>query len=169
MQGDTAGNSPYARLARHVRARREELNMTQNEVQMAGGPSAAAVRYIEAGKEARPTARTMIALERALGWEHGSVMAILEGGEPVIAAEQPTPAPAPATEDTEASVRALRNMLAELETILDAQRRAAAASTAITPDTMDAARIIAAREHRTVADVIAEALTLYSEVMGGDK
>lgn len=158
--------SPYMRLAHFVRMRREELGMTQNQVQMAGGPSAAAVRYIEAGKETRPTARTINALERALGWTSGSIQVILDGGDPTVfegAAE-----PFPVEEVTE-SLHSLQNMVAELESILESQRRAVVALATIDTATMDLARIVAGRERRSVTEVVSEALTLYSEVMGGEK
>jgi transcriptional regulator with XRE-family HTH domain len=162
--GETDQGSRFERLAAFVRARREELGMTQNELQMAGGPSSAVLRYIESGKETKPSTRTIKALERALDWEQGSVQAILSGGDPTIvgttrASDFPT----------NTNINQLDELVAQLQQIMDERRLTDAPPPAISAETMDATRILAAREHRTVAEVMADAINLYAEVMGGDK
>lgn len=85
----------WRRLGEHVVHRREELGLTQPEVQAAGGPSTAAMRQIEQGsKEGGYRGSTLRSLERALKWRTGSVEAILAGGNPI-------PSDAPGTGDAD--------------------------------------------------------------------
>ncbi|MDO3401925.1 helix-turn-helix transcriptional regulator [Mycolicibacterium neoaurum] len=74
---------PAQRLGRFVRVRRKELKLTQADVQNADGPSPATLRLIEAGKHADLRRSTVEPLERILGWEPGSVQAVLDGGSPI--------------------------------------------------------------------------------------
>lgn len=72
----------WERLGDMVRKRREELGLTQAEVQSLGGPSTASLRAIE-NKRARSLSVTKRRdLERALYWASGSVEAILDDREP---------------------------------------------------------------------------------------
>ncbi|WP_336794174.1 hypothetical protein [Gordonia malaquae] len=74
----------WAALATAIRARREELAMSQQDVQDNGGPSTAKLREIENQRTTTISTATRSALEHALRWRHGSVKLILAtGGKPV--------------------------------------------------------------------------------------
>lgn len=75
----------WERLARLVRDRREREGWTQLDVVTRGGPSLDRLQAIEASRNTRYSPRTLSKLERALGWEAGSVREVLTGGEPTIA------------------------------------------------------------------------------------
>lgn len=68
----------YRALGRAAKRRREQLGITQEQMQDHGGPSPASVRNIEKGV-ARPRGRTMLELDRALGWKPGTSEAIVAG------------------------------------------------------------------------------------------
>lgn len=77
----------WARLARYARERRDELGLTQEEVAARGGPSTATLRIIEnldrdnaSQSSFRP--KSLRQLEDGLGWERGSALTIIAGGEP---------------------------------------------------------------------------------------
>ncbi|AXQ62875.1 immunity repressor [Gordonia phage Angelique] len=72
----------WERLGAYVRRRRTELRMTQNDVQDAGGPSAAKVREIENSRTTTLSTSKRRDLERALQWSPESVDKILAGLEP---------------------------------------------------------------------------------------
>lgn len=67
------------RLGRQIRARRKELRLTQAQVQNLGGPSTATLRLIENGKAQDFRRSTTDILETILGWETGTISAILWG------------------------------------------------------------------------------------------
>lgn len=69
-------------LAAAVRARRSEMGMSQVAIGAAGGPSHQTVRNIEQGTLPRRGRLTLGALDRALRWEPGSALALLELGTP---------------------------------------------------------------------------------------
>lgn len=75
------------RLGEAIRQRRKELKLTQLDVQKMGGPSTATLRLIEGGKHTDFRASTSRPLERALGWNPGSIDLILDGKEPVLRAK----------------------------------------------------------------------------------
>ncbi|MEU9516822.1 hypothetical protein [Micromonospora sp. NPDC048169] len=77
----------WLRLGALVRQRRDELDMTQSQVQENGGPSPALIRSIESGRARTVSRSKRRDLERALGWRMGSIDDILEGGEPAPASE----------------------------------------------------------------------------------
>lgn len=79
----------WERLARHVRERREELGLTQEEVASRGGPSTATLRLIENNAGDSYRQKSLRQLEDALGWARGSVLAILAGEEPALRGGQP--------------------------------------------------------------------------------
>lgn len=84
--------TPMQRLGRLVRARRKALNMTQADVQTAGGPSTATLRLIEGGKHADFRDGTGADLEAAIQWMPGSIERTLAGGDPeplLPASEEP--------------------------------------------------------------------------------
>lgn len=72
------------RLGRLIRERRKALNLTQAEVQAAGGPSTATLRLIEGGKHTDFRPSTSQPLEKALHWAPGSIASILAGGVPSV-------------------------------------------------------------------------------------
>lgn len=75
----------WARLADAVESRRGELGISQAEVAARGPLSKDRVQALESGKERNYRRATLMALERALGWEYGSVQAVLTGGRPTLA------------------------------------------------------------------------------------
>jgi hypothetical protein len=84
--GQVAIGSDWQRVADYVRERRIELDMTQADVQAAGGPSPATQRMIEGALQTSYQPVILARLERALGWGRGSIRAIRSGGEPVPSA-----------------------------------------------------------------------------------
>lgn len=69
------------RLGRYVKARREALGLSQDEVAARGGPSDTTLGKIEAG--AGGLSRISVAkLDHPLSWAPGSARRVLEGGEP---------------------------------------------------------------------------------------
>lgn len=73
----------WRRLGEHVLRRREDLGLTQPEVQAAGGPSTATMRLIERAERSSYRGSILRSLERALHWRTGSVEVILAGGDPI--------------------------------------------------------------------------------------
>ena len=73
------------RLARYVRARREELGLSQGDVSARGGPSDTTLSKIEAGTGGLSRA-SVSKLDTALAWARGSARRVLDGGEPEPAA-----------------------------------------------------------------------------------
>lgn len=82
MVAVTGDKPAWQALGRYVTRRRDELGMTQSDVQAAGGPSTATVRNIENATQTSYRSGVLAALERALRWAPGSVEAALAGGEP---------------------------------------------------------------------------------------
>lgn len=74
-------------LGRCVKERRAELELTQLEVWMAGGPSNTTLTNIENGLLASLTRTTARKLDVALRWAPGSAKAAWEGREPTPALE----------------------------------------------------------------------------------
>lgn len=72
----------WTRLGEIVRSRREELRLTQSQVQELGGPSPALLRTLEAGRAHTLSRSKRRDLERALEWRHGSIDDILDGKDP---------------------------------------------------------------------------------------
>lgn len=86
----------WQRLAALVSERRTDLQMTQEDVRAAGGPSTATMRLIEGGGENRFQPAILARLETALRWQRGSVRQILAGGDPVPFPDEPVTGPLPA-------------------------------------------------------------------------
>lgn len=96
----------WRRLADYVARRRNELGLTQAEVQAVGGPSAATVRLIEAARQDGYRDVILGRLEAALRWAPGSVGAILSGHEPTPSDRRGSPHPLAVEESPdEAEVR----------------------------------------------------------------
>lgn len=88
-------HSPEAlqRLGHYVRRRRLEMGgLSQPDLVARGGPSVSVLSKIETGARAYGD-RVIVKLEEALGWERGSVRAILDGGEPTVKAASPPASP----------------------------------------------------------------------------
>lgn len=64
-------------LSSRVRARREELALTQRALAAAAGLSQQAIAAIESGSRANPTAHTLLSLSRALGVSVGDLVGSL--------------------------------------------------------------------------------------------
>lgn len=71
---------PFERLDEAMNRRRLELRMNWRQLAEAADISYTALRAIRRG-EYRPTELTAQALDEALQWEPGSVLAILDGGD----------------------------------------------------------------------------------------
>jgi len=93
MDGVTV-KQDWQRLAERVRERRLDLDVTQEDVRSAGGPSTATQRLIEGGLQYRYQPVVLRRLEHALRWQRGSVRAVLAGGEPVPVTGPPAQATA---------------------------------------------------------------------------
>lgn len=77
-------NEDWDRLARVLEERIEELNLTQTQIQNRGGPSPAKVREIINRRSTSLSASKRRDLERAIGWQTGSIDEVLNGGEPSL-------------------------------------------------------------------------------------
>ncbi len=84
---DDAGES-HTRLADAIEKRRLDLDLTWKELAELAGISTTTLENIRRGR--LPRARTRRRIEDALGWEHGSINAVLGGGQPTVA-EQGSP------------------------------------------------------------------------------
>lgn len=71
-------------LGQYIAQRREELELTQEEIGGNGGPSPETLRQYEVGNiPDTPQARTMFGIDKALGWHEGSTRDVLyNGGKP---------------------------------------------------------------------------------------
>ena len=80
----------WNRLAACVVRRRAELDgMTQEDLATISGLSVFQIQAIENMRAKNPRVRTIVALDKALQWEPGSVEAILAGDEPTPLPEPP--------------------------------------------------------------------------------
>lgn len=82
---------PHERLNEAMQDRRLALRMNWRQVADAAGISYEALRAIRRG-DYKPTALTSRGLDDALQWAHGSVLAVLDGGDPTPAAPAATEA-----------------------------------------------------------------------------
>lgn len=74
---------PFERLDEAMGRRRLELRLNWRQMAERAGCSYTALRAIRRG-EYRPAELTALGIDDALGWAHGSVYAILDGGEPTL-------------------------------------------------------------------------------------
>lgn len=72
----------WLRLADHVRAARNALEMTQSDLAAKAGIGFTTVQLLERGTPRTRLPNTISAVEAALGWAPGSARAILAGGDP---------------------------------------------------------------------------------------
>jgi transcriptional regulator with XRE-family HTH domain len=84
----------WVRLGAAVRDAREAKGLTQGELGARVGVGNTTIANIERARVARATP-TIRAVARELGWKPGSVEAILDGGDPVLADTQPAKPPEP--------------------------------------------------------------------------
>jgi DNA-binding XRE family transcriptional regulator/uncharacterized protein (DUF4415 family) len=156
---------PRQVLAAKVKARREELGMTQTQLAANGGPSTASIRAVEAARAPSITGRTIRALETALGWEAGSVQDVLLGNEPTMALS-----PALPDDELVTSLTELRERLASIDRMLVAKTKSIAEASVVSlrldADVWDLVKRTAATERRTVNAIVRDAVVLYSDVMG---
>lgn len=82
MADVAAGELDWKRLGDLARRRREDLGLTQAEVQARGGPSVATLRYIESAAQEGYRGSVLRNLERALDWPPDTIDTILAGGNP---------------------------------------------------------------------------------------
>ncbi|MEV1315456.1 helix-turn-helix transcriptional regulator [Micromonospora arborensis] len=71
------------RLARAARNRRIALGLTQRQLAERGHIARRTVANLENGHQEALWPRTIVALERALHWDAGSIQRVLDGGKPV--------------------------------------------------------------------------------------
>lgn len=71
----------WEKLAEAVKARRNELGLTQADIGRLGGPSPAVVGAIENNRATQLSPRLRRGLDEALQWEAGSVSRVLAGGQ----------------------------------------------------------------------------------------
>lgn len=89
LQTCSTMNDPgNTRLGEAVRQRRLDLGLTQSQVD---NVSLSTIAKIESGGFPRLRDGTLVALEKALGWEPGSARRVLAGGDPTPASETPPP------------------------------------------------------------------------------
>ena len=110
----------YARLGQAIRAASKAKDWLQEDLITHSGISRSTIQRLWKGEAAvRPSRRTQSDLEDCLGWTRGSVMAILNGGDPTRAAVAPEPdvkgylAQFPTTDETQTFVALIKD-LAEL-------------------------------------------------------
>ena len=72
-----------ARLLFFVEQRLAQLGWTREDLAAQGGPSPSTF-YKLVRQAVRPTERTIVRLDRALGWEAGSSHAVMAGGAPSL-------------------------------------------------------------------------------------
>lgn len=72
----------WARLASQVKQRRVSLDLTQTQVNAAGGPSVSVLSRIETARGASYDDIAIARLEKVLRWRAGSIHRILQGEDP---------------------------------------------------------------------------------------
>lgn len=72
----------YARLATAIRDARDARGWSQSELAKQGGPSTTTTSKLERGELQPIPGQTRRKIETSLGWEDGSVDAVLRGGDP---------------------------------------------------------------------------------------
>lgn len=95
MGGVATTKDDWRALAEAVLSRRAVLDLTQEDVAAAGGPSTSTMRLIEGALQDGYTPVILRRLEDALRWKRGSVRDVIAGGSPVPLEEVAPRAPAP--------------------------------------------------------------------------
>lgn len=114
----SAEQAAWQRVAEHVRDRRFELGLSQDDL----GASKATVSLIENAKKTSYSRSSLASISRALQWRPNAIEAILAGDEPTPADAVSDPA-----DDFIALYRRLENevsaLRAEVKALLDAQQQ----------------------------------------------
>lgn len=84
-----ATHPDYARLDRAIEGRAAELGLTFVQLAERAGISDVLLRNLRKGRGNLPRPVNIRRLENALGWAPGSLVAVLEGSDPVLAAAEP--------------------------------------------------------------------------------
>ncbi|MDX3555321.1 helix-turn-helix transcriptional regulator [Streptomyces europaeiscabiei] len=83
MASVTQDPEAWARLGAKIREQRESLDMSRRQLSEAAGVSEKSIQVAEEGRTPRARwPQSLRLIESALRWEPGSMMQILEGGEP---------------------------------------------------------------------------------------
>lgn len=85
----------WVRLGAAVKAARKAMGITQPQLGDAAGVKRATVQNIEGGQEFTRVTPTLRAIERAVGWQEGSIEVVLAGGDPIAEGAAPLPEPEP--------------------------------------------------------------------------
>lgn len=112
-------SSHHERLDAALDARRLDLDLSWKELAVVAKTSEPTLRAFRSGMR-RPTGRIQRRIEDALRWEHGSIDAILEGGDPTPVDAPANPAhPVPSDEEVARQIQEAREMAARLQELLD--------------------------------------------------
>lgn len=101
--------------------RRLDLGLSWTELADKAGLSDSTLRNIRRGRNA-PSALNRRRLEDVLGWRHGSVEAILDGGEPEVA-EAADEQPASDEKDWPTLRAELMQLVEQVDAIIERERR----------------------------------------------
>lgn len=86
-----SGDPRWVSFGEIVRNRRHALGLSQHELTLRGGPSAATVRYMENAQAGPFSGKTITDTEKALGWSDGDFLRVLlTGVEPTIVENEAT-------------------------------------------------------------------------------
>jgi transcriptional regulator with XRE-family HTH domain len=116
-----AMNQDFRRLATAVVKARELRGWRQTDLATAAGVGISSVQNLEAGRQFSRMPPSLRRIEAALGWEEGSAVATLQGGEPTPK-QQPTHFEELVTEDGE---HVLIEIVTALGPLTAAERREA--------------------------------------------
>lgn len=72
----------WTRLADRIKRRREHFGISQAQLAQAAGVSVGTIQNLEGGRVPGTWPRRLSPVIRALGWDAGSGLAIVSGGEP---------------------------------------------------------------------------------------
>lgn len=151
----TKRETAAARAGRLLRARREELGLTQADVTAQGGPSAMTLRQIENGSQTDPRPWTIAGLERVLSLPRGTYDELIAGGS------LPNAEVGDVTGET---LRAqAKNLLARAERLEHGPNVTAVRSMRLPDDLWDQVVLEADEEGRPVSALVRDALRDYLE------
>jgi transcriptional regulator with XRE-family HTH domain len=150
-----APRTKWIKVAAAVKARREELNLSQADLTIFGGPSGYTISQVENARARGYRAATLARLETALDWRHGTIDEMLAEVAPTPVAG-PAPAPFAGTDDA----RMAADTACMLDTPLDEIDEGPTTEPDTTePDEDPAEQVFYIRRRLTVGDV-AEAIEL---------
>jgi transcriptional regulator with XRE-family HTH domain len=105
---------PWARVAEQVRARRQDLHMSQRELADVAGTTDRLIGAIERAERDSYQDRTLRAVSTALGWSPDSIELICVGAEPVV-----RDLPAAPSADVATELQALRDQVGRLTDLVE--------------------------------------------------